>query len=68
MNVTQLKEQNKLFLAYRVIVLSYNYRFFTSCRPCYRINATHLHAQSTSGGKWQTIVKSDKNKDYALFK
>ena len=62
MNVTQLKENNKLFLTYRVIMLSYNYLFFTSCRPCYRINVTHLHTQRTSGGKWQAIIKSDKIK------
>jgi hypothetical protein len=62
MNVTHLKENNKLFLKYRVIMLSCNYRFFTSCRPCFCINVNHVYAQSTSGGKRQTIVKSDKIK------
>jgi len=51
-----------IFLTYRIIMLSCNYRFFTSCRPCYRINVTHVHAQRTIGGKWQMIVKSDKIK------
>jgi len=75
MNVTHLKENNKLFLTYRVIMLSCNYRFFTSCRPYYCINVTHVHGQWTSGGKWQAVVKSDKiktmhysNNQWTLFK
>lgn len=63
MNGAQLKENNKLFLTYRVFMLPYNYRCFTSCSPCYSINVTHLHAKRTSGGKWQRIVKSDKIKN-----